>query len=150
VYCGVMRRAGAFLTSKGLDGGVRDFLMLFQALLPELHEQFADLDFDAAVWAAAALRGLLCRELRAAAAARLLDAYIARGDDDWAAFHLHVCVALLAIMHERDEFNDIDSECLLPRLRDLPPGLPIDTIVNRAVTYQQDSEAEGFVRAGVL
>jgi Rab-GTPase-TBC domain len=148
VYCGVMRCGAVCFEGPGLDGAVRDFLMLFKALLPDLHEQFVDMDFDPCVWAVSALRSLLCRELDAACAARLLDCYLARGEEDWAGFHLHVCVALLAIMHERDEFNDIDSESLLPRLRELPRNLPVETIINRAVMYQQDSEADGFVRAG--
>lgn len=146
VLCGVMRRVDVFYGA-GLDGAVRDFLMLFKSLVPDVHEMFVEMDVEVGTWAVSALRGLLCREMQSDCSARLLDCYLARDEEDWTCFHLHVCVAVLAIMYERDEFSEVDSETLLARLQDLPSDLPVDVVVNRAVNFQQDSEADGFVRA---
>lgn len=147
-FSSIMFRMRSLFRRDGLNGAVRDFLMLFKRIVPDLHELFVDTDFDVSVWAPSALRSVLCRQLPAATAYRLLDSYIARGEANWVPFHLHLCVALLAVMYEHDVFNDLEGESFLPRLQDLPPNLPIELIINRAVTYQQDSDADGFIPAG--
>lgn len=141
----IMHRCKPFYRREGLDRAMGDFLMLFKAMLQDLHEVFVDRDFNMNQWAPSALRSLLLRQLPRDCGYRLLDTYIARTEENWKAFHLHVCLATLAIMHERDEFNDIESESVLHRLNQLPATLPIEVILNRATTFQQESVAAGYV-----
>jgi Rab-GTPase-TBC domain len=144
-FSAVMAHIAPFFTTVGLNKAVGDFLMLFKRTLPDVYDVFVDVDFNVQLWAPSALRSLLLRQLPDQCALRLLDSYFSRDSDDIPAFHIHVCVAVLGVMHERDEFNDIEPEALLPRLTNLPSSLPMETILNRATTYQQEREAEGYI-----
>jgi hypothetical protein len=145
-FSAVMARLAPFFTTEGLNAAVGDFLMLLKRTLPEVSDVFADVDFDVQHWAPSALRSLLLRQLSRPCALTLLDFYFSRDSDDIPAFHIHVCVAVLGVMHDRDDFNDLEPEALLPRLTRLP-ALPMETILNRATRYRDEREAEDYVPA---
>ncbi|KAI8049019.1 rab-GTPase-TBC domain-containing protein [Syncephalis plumigaleata] len=129
----LMRMLEDYLDEQGIRERMANFMTLFRALIPDLHNYFVEEEVDVNEWATSWLQFLLSKELPLPCLLRLWDIYFSL--DGKLENHVYVCLALLR--HYKDALEELEQSEIRTLLLRMPI-LDINEVIHQALNIRSE------------